>query len=350
MKRRIAVALLVAFLSATISNAAWKVPHVLAPLGGNVWIVPSGPSPTLAAAVAGAGPNDEIHIQVDYWEVLGADLIITQANLWIIGSRLDSGAPPFIDLGGFTIVIAAPNVFMWGLSIWDSGGTSNGIVLTAPSSSCTIMNNIIRGPYPVLNPSCTGILVLTSGNTIALNVMGGWNTCIDLASPSSIGNIVKANVLFPSGGGYLYGISVSLGAGFNYVYWNNLITFSSTELYDGNPPGSLPNWFDDTTGGGPSRNKGNFEATWASPLPYLVPPGTNGYQDNWPLVAGINMLAGDLNLDGQVSLSDLVILAQNYGKVWCQLGWDPRADIATSYGAISLSDLVVLAQNYDKKL
>jgi hypothetical protein len=61
-----------------------------------------------------------------------------------------------------------------------------------------------------------------------------------------------------------------------------------------------------------------------------------------PLVA---MKGGDANGDNVVSLSDLVILAKNYGLNQSSTGYDARADF-TGDSAVSLSDLVVLAGAY----
>jgi hypothetical protein len=76
--------------------------------------------------------------------------------------------------------------------------------------------------------------------------------------------------------------------------------------------------------------------------------GPNGYKDNWPLVAPWTLMKGEINVDGRVSLADLVLLANSYRKVWCVLGWDPRCDLAPPWESISSSDLVSLALNYGK--
>jgi hypothetical protein len=324
-------------LSLTILGTLMKTPQVKAPAGGSVLIVPSVPTPTLAIALAAAVPNDEIHVAAGYFEILVGPFI-WQNDLWIIADN--RGPRPTLDLAGLPITIAAPRVFMWGFNIRDSVGGPNGIILAPPATNCIIMNNVMTGL-----PASTGILVQGATNTIALNTFSFWGICVDLSGPGCTANTVKANTFNPP---YGFGIQVSLGAGLNRVYWNNL--FAPTELWDANPAGSPPNFFDDTTGGGPSRTRGNFEVTWAIPPPYLIPPATNGYFDNWPLVAPIAMIPGDINLDGAVTLADLVILATNYGRVWCTLGWDPRADISAPLGMIGLSDLVTLALNYGRTL
>jgi hypothetical protein len=326
----------------TAVGTVLRIAPVGAPAGGVVWIVPSGPAPTLAAAVALAGPNDEIHVSPGWFEPLFGPLVIPQNGLWIIGAPPGLGPNPTIDIKGFPITILGRDVFIWGLDIIDTVGGPNCIILAPSSHDCIIWNNTITG----ITPASTGILVQSINNIIALNTMSFWGTCIELAGVPANHNTVKANRLNPM---YNNGIIVSGGAGINNVYWNNIMLPGPPDLLDGNPPASPPNWFDDTTGGGPAYMKGNFEANWAMPPPYPIPPFTNGYFDNWPLVVPISMIRGDTNLDGKASLADLVILATNYGRVWCTLGWDPRVD-TNGNSAIDLPDLVILATNYGKTL
>jgi hypothetical protein len=58
-------------------------------------------------------------------------------------------------------------------------------------------------------------------------------------------------------------------------------------------------------------------------------------------------IAGDVNLDGQVALNDLVLLAYAYGSHPGDARWNPNADIDND-GKVGLSDLVLLARNYGK--
>jgi hypothetical protein len=58
-------------------------------------------------------------------------------------------------------------------------------------------------------------------------------------------------------------------------------------------------------------------------------------------------IAGDINMDGKVDLSDLVLLALAYGSKPGDSKWNPSADL-NGDGAVNLSDLVLLARNYGK--
>jgi hypothetical protein len=60
-------------------------------------------------------------------------------------------------------------------------------------------------------------------------------------------------------------------------------------------------------------------------------------------------IPGDINGDFKVSLVDVVLLAQAYGSKPDSANWNPNADIDDS-GIVGLSDLAVLAANYGKHL
>jgi len=62
-------------------------------------------------------------------------------------------------------------------------------------------------------------------------------------------------------------------------------------------------------------------------------------------IPGMNKLIGDFNGDGKVDFADLLILAQNYGKMGGAMlsQGDANAD-----GSVGFDDLLLLAQNYGK--
>jgi len=62
--------------------------------------------------------------------------------------------------------------------------------------------------------------------------------------------------------------------------------------------------------------------------------------------ATLHWLYGDINHDGQVGLSDLVLLAKSYGSSSGGPKWNRYADLAASWGIIDLTDLVTLAAHY----
>lgn len=326
--------MLVVFLSTALLFTAIKIQPVRAQV---VFVVPSAMTPTLASAVAMAVPNDEIHVLAGHFEVLPPPGInIWQNNLRIIG---DPQAPmPIIEVAGNTINIVGANVFIYGLQIMDSVAVPTpAIQINPPATGCIIRGCTIIGFAPVN----VGIMINNSpNNVIALNMLTMWGVCVDISGPGSVGNTIVLNTINPP---IILGIQVSVFSGFNQIYWNNLMV--PTELWDANPPGSPPNWFDDTSGGGPGWRKGNFEITWANPAPYLIPPGINGYVDMFPLIGPIGQITGDADLNGKVDIYDIVAACAAYGQVWCQYGWNPNVNW-NGDGTINIFDVVAACANY----
>ncbi len=298
-----------------------------------------GSFPSLAAAVLAVLPNDEIHIAPGWFEALPpGGLTIWQVNLWIIGAPPGLGPTPSIDLNGQTITILGTGVFIWGLNIFDSTGFSPLAINLGPTSGdCLIMRNVITG----LVPGTTGILVQGSNNVITLNTLMTWGTIIVVTGPST-GNIIKLNTINPP---FFLGLQVSGFAGpNNALYWNNV--WAPPEFWDAGPPGSPPNWFDDTsTPGGPGYGRGNFWVTGPLPPAPIPGPGVNGWFDFFPQPAPMAQLSGDINVDGIVDLFDLVPLALRFGSVWCTFLWDPRTDL-NGDGVVNIFDIVTIALNY----
>lgn len=338
MKKRSVTALLIVGLSLTTFTTIFKTPHVLASSSYNI---PADFS-TIAAALSSGilVTGDQLHISPGYVEVLVAPIVISIPGLWMIGSPSAMGSMPVINVNGFNMVVAAPNVFIWGLNIIDPTGTSIPLLLLAPiSSSALIMNNVIQGAAPN-----TGIAVTGADNIVTLNTVSNCGICIDVQGPST-GNLVKLNNVDTWAG---IGIQVSLGAGPNNgIYWNNVWTEFDWYEFNDLTPGSPPNFFDDTTlPGGPGFLKGNYWAMTLAPPPFPIPgPGNNGWFDNFPLRPGIAQLTGDINVDGRVNVMDIVLIGIHFAQAWCQLSWDPRADI-NGDGIINIIDIVKLAINY----
>lgn len=337
MKNRTVVTLLITAILATSLTTTLRIPPAQAPPGGTVYSIP-GAFPTLEIAMASGiiMSNDEIHILPGHFEALTSPLVIPQNNLWIIGSPPGLGPIPMINVNGFGITILGANVFMWGLDIFDPTGMSSPIIALAPSSTnALIMNNVITGAMP---PNI-GIIVAGMNNVVTLNSISTCGICIQVLGPAS-GNTIKLNTINPP---LMQGIQVTGMPGApmpNYMYWNNV--FAPPEFWDTGPPGP-PNFFDDTTGGGPGFSKGNFWVTMPpAPAPIL---GPNGWFDWFPQPAPIMQLSGDISVDGLIDIFDIVFVATNFGRVWCTLGWNPRADL-NGDGLVDIFDIVTIAVNF----
>jgi hypothetical protein len=60
-------------------------------------------------------------------------------------------------------------------------------------------------------------------------------------------------------------------------------------------------------------------------------------------------IPGDLNGDGKVDISDVVLAASAYGSVRGSSNWNPKADLAPPYGIINMLDLVTIIYHYGQK-
>lgn len=68
----------------------------------------------------------------------------------------------------------------------------------------------------------------------------------------------------------------------------------------------------------------------------------------WPLGATAEGAAGDLNGDGVVNISDLMIVTANFGRTSGDADLDSRAD-ANNDGAVNNSDLIIVISNFARE-
>ena len=345
-------------------------PQVNAANTPGCWIVDSQGRPgynflTLQQAIASplVTSGDYVYVRAGHSEILTGNLTITQSNLWIIGPPLNpaietpavlaitgTGATPLIDVNGYTINVTGISVFIWGLNITDPVAT------TFPAFAifgafCTVQNNWITGPS---TPGSTGIVVWWGNNTIALNTVTGWDTCIELTGRTSfmgfasVINTIKLNNVTPYNPPSSIGILVTTNAIDNMVYWNNL--FNQTELYDNS--GNV-NYYDDSYPAiagfpiPPNWNKGNWisvSCPTGSPPPYTVPGGGSN-QDHHALNAPISQITGDMNLDGAANILDAIQLSNSFLLNWGQHGFDPRCDL-NGDGSANILDAILLSNNF----
>jgi parallel beta-helix repeat protein len=354
------IALMFALFGSTIVVPVEAYPR------NNPHTIPSAyPYDTLLDAInfGNPAPADMIFINGGYTETLTSNLFISTNDLWIVGAPATVGGPPTIDLGGFYIVFTGQRQCMMGLNIVDTAGMPTPGIIIEMGSGCSIWNNSITGPGSGVS-GAVGIEVASSGNAIANNTVSNWKTGIYLSGHMATDNFVRANTFGLCGTAAL---EIDGTAAYNVVCHNNLNYGSGGTVYflDNNPhnPSSYPNYFDDTTGYWDMHNLVHhgygpyFEGNYYQSPPgatYPVPgSGNNGYVDNYPLANPYLPIRADLDRDGRVSLSDLVVLANAYGCVFgtClgppyNRGWDPRCDLAFPWNIVSLNDLVMLALLY----
>lgn len=90
---------------------------------------------------------------------------------------------------------------------------------------------------------------------------------------------------------------------------------------------------------------GDYGLTVAFAYTYQYGLGRVYYQAAYTPLDPPNAIPGDINADGKVSLSDLVILANAYGSRPGDIKWNFKADLSFN-GNIDLPDSVILADHY----
>jgi hypothetical protein len=314
---------------------------------------PGGFFPSVSVALGSLllMPGDHLHLLPGHFEMLPpGGIIIAVPNLWIIGCPYQMLPHPIIDVGGQTISIAAPGVFISQIEIQDSFASPRAIDFTAAASNCIIQGCKITGNNVV---GSVGIGMSNSpANLIYMNAISKWDEGIDVWGPGSVNNIIELNTIDNSWAPSARGVQVGSGAGFNQMFWNNMMSFPcppgfGQEFWDFPPLPCPPNFFDDSMQV-PTWGKGNFESSWAIPVPpYAVLGGINGWMDTTPLAAPIFWITGDIKTDGIVDIYDAIKISNQFNTVWCTTKWDPREDL-NGDGIVDIYDAILLAKNYGK--
>jgi parallel beta-helix repeat protein len=246
----------------------------------------------------------------------------------------------------------------------------------ASSDDCATEGNILLG-------NTIGIYLLYSshsflnGNTVS---PGTANGLAGIGLTSSIENVISGNMasnyVFLVGAGiYLewssndntivqntmennnYGVSVGYWGLYglkdqdenNSIYHNNFIdnnyqilSLNSINNWDNGYP-SGGNYWNDYHARYPDARELDDSGRWN--VSYVIDENN---KDSYPLMRPWRLIPGDVNLDLEVDLRDLVLLAFAYGSNPGSTRWDPLADLAPPYGTIGLTDLVTVASYYGK--
>ena len=123
--------------------------------------------------------------------------------------------------------------------------------------------------------------------------------------------------------------------------WERIDIPPSINVWDDGYPSGGNYWSDyvgvDANGDGIGDTSYVIDGNNADRYPLMKP---------WKLVT----ILGDINHDGRVDISDIVLMASIYGCTEGDPDWNPEADIAPPYGRIDIYDLVTCIYHYGEKI
>jgi parallel beta-helix repeat protein len=198
------------------------------------------------------------------------------------------------------------------------------------------------------------------GNEVSENYYGVW-------AMDSVGSYIVANNIT-----FSFVLNLDMSNCSNYLYYNNIINPSPGQVDEWPPlrsmwddgavhpcsvctlPQDRGNYWSDYLGADnglgpltPSGHKCANDGVGDTSIPHM--PTTGSPPADWyPLMNLYTPIMGDLDLDGDVDIFDVVLIAGCYGVVWSNANWDPRADLALPYGKIDIFDVVGCTGNYGK--
>jgi parallel beta-helix repeat protein len=301
--------------------------------------------------ITGAGYGIKIQNSARYTRIADNVIVNNHASndSWSAGIRLDSGLDSQIHSNtiagnnyGVLLYSYSPRV-----SIYNNTITGNEFGIRVASGGSDYLNvsyNVVidnRG-YGI---GLTGFGGTSNYATITRNLIVNNSDGIALGQNSNYNTVSHNNISMNN-----YGFYIEYSTQ-NSIYANNILN-NTQQVYiasglinswdNGYPSGG--NYWDDYNGtdlyGGAYQNETGSDGLGDSP--YVI---DDSNLDKYPLMDLWHYTLGDINFDGKVSLTDLVLLANAYGSKLGDAKWNPNADIDNN-GTVGLSDLVALAQHY----
>lgn len=225
----------------------------------------------------------------------------------------------------------------------DGSGTGDIIAITADHVNVTnfTIRNGTNGIF--INNSS---YVLISGNIVINNQRGIYFVTCPMCIPAREcmvrDNVIKSNA---------FGISMSAYNG-NVVYHNNFIgnTLLHVEF-----PGVNTIWDNGYPSGGNYWSGNNPPDVYSGPYqnetgrdgigdtPYII--GENN-KDRYPLVYPYGYVpSADLNQDGKITITDIVLCALAFGSKPGDPNWNPYVDLNQD-GKVTITDIVIIALRF----
>ena len=270
-------------------------------------------------------------------DLYGWDIILTWNNALLDVVNVAEG--PFLKSGGATFFFYSVNATDGSVEVDDAlTGNINGVNGGGTLATITFyVNN--AGACPLSLTEAT--LVDSQDNQIPSLTVDGYGYFLFVSSITTLKTVVDkpysddVNVTVVNDNGDTEAFNVTL-------YANTTAIGNQTTSNLDNGTYTLLNFSWDTA----NFVYGNYTLN-ADMQP--LPGGTNTTSSNCTGGNVVVTLIGDINGDGKVSLSDLVLLAKAYNSKPGDANWNPNADI-NGDGVVNLSDLVLMGKHYNQSI
>jgi hypothetical protein len=306
-----------------------------------------------------------------YFNQSGGTNSLTGASTLYVGDN--AGSTGFYSRSGGLLCV--PNIYIGGKSTVPGGTGSFAVsggqlnvsgtlqVWNTPGSGLSIQGGNVTAAStinPAAMPQTGGTAnlgALSGGGTLSIGNPSGTAANMTLASLQQSSVLIDSTGLLTLNGGSVSNAvkSLQINSGGNLVINGNHNVLTLNYGYSASPKATIGkylqngynNGFWDAGGTLPNPAFGSItSATAAGNSAYSI-----GYADGRDaVVAGLGggqiaikfTFAGDANLDGQVDLSDLIILASHFGSTGA--GWD-QGDFSYD-SSVNLTDLTILANHF----
>jgi parallel beta-helix repeat protein len=224
----------------------------------------------------------------------------------------------------------------------------DGICLVGDSKHNEVTNNKVLDNYMcgIYLEDTFWLHLTVDNNTIAANFISGSRYGIDIQSGANNNSIYENLLIGNQLGVYFYYKNSNHNRFYHNSFVCNTVQVNKREAVNFWDNGYEGNYWDDYNGTDSDDNG-------IGDSPYII-DGNN--TDNYPLMEPHlswwslylwNLADIDHNL--KVDIFDVVLVANAYGSIPSDPNWNPRCDIAESYGIIDILDIVAVAGSYGEE-